>query len=55
VYFIGLVNVANLEAGGMGILVNDQLAWLADDLKGKPSSMPIVVFAHIPLWAVYPA
>ena len=32
----------------------DQLKWLADDLKGLSNSTPIVVFAHIPLWAVYP-
>jgi len=24
------------------------------DLKGRTSSTPVVVFAHIPLWAVYP-
>jgi len=54
VHFIGLVNVANLKAGGMGSLGDEQLAWLADDLKGKPTSTPVVVFAHIPLWAVYP-
>jgi 3',5'-cyclic AMP phosphodiesterase CpdA len=55
VHFIGLVNVANLKAGGLGTLGPEQLAWLEDDLKGKSSSTPIVVFAHIPLWAVYPA
>jgi 3',5'-cyclic AMP phosphodiesterase CpdA len=38
----------------MGSLGDEQLAWLAADLKGKPASTPIVVFAHIPLWAVYP-
>jgi 3',5'-cyclic AMP phosphodiesterase CpdA len=54
VHFIGLVNVANLKAGGLGTLGPEQLAWLEDDLKGKSSSMPMVVFAHIPLWAVYP-
>jgi 3',5'-cyclic-AMP phosphodiesterase len=53
VHFIGLVNVANLKAGGMGSLGDEQLAWLADDLKGKPTSTPVVVFAHIPLWTVY--
>ncbi|MGH6793946.1 MAG: metallophosphoesterase family protein [Methylocella sp.] len=53
VHFIGLVNVANLKAGGMGSLGNAQLAWLAADLKGKPASTPIVVFAHIPLWTIY--
>ncbi|MGH6793805.1 MAG: metallophosphoesterase family protein, partial [Methylocella sp.] len=26
---------------------------LAADLKGKPASTPIVVFAHIPLWTIY--
>lgn len=54
VHFIGLVNVANLKAGGMGSLGADQLEWLEDDLKGRSASTPIVLFAHIPLWAVYP-
>jgi 3',5'-cyclic-AMP phosphodiesterase len=54
VHFIGLVNVVNLKAGGMGNLGDEQLAWLADDLKGKSTSTPIVVFAHIPLWTVAP-
>ena len=55
VHFIGLVNVQNLKAGGLGALGAQQLAWLADDVKGLSASTPIVVFAHIPLWAVYPA
>jgi 3',5'-cyclic AMP phosphodiesterase CpdA len=54
VHFIGLVNVVDLKAGGMGNLGADQLAWLADDLKGKSASTPIVVFAHIPLWTIAP-
>jgi 3',5'-cyclic AMP phosphodiesterase CpdA len=53
VHFIGLVNVVDLKAGGLGRLGPDQVAWLADDLKGKSDSTPIVVFAHIPLWTVY--
>jgi 3',5'-cyclic AMP phosphodiesterase CpdA len=53
VHFIGLVNVVNLKAGGLGNLGEDQLKWLADDLKGKSAEAPIVVFAHIPLWTVY--
>jgi hypothetical protein len=52
VHFVGLVNVANLKAGGMGALGAEQLAWLADDLKAKSASTPIVLFAHIPLWTV---
>ncbi|HEY1475277.1 MAG TPA: metallophosphoesterase [Pseudolabrys sp.] len=54
VHFMGLVNVANLKGGGMGSLGDEQLTWIEDDLKSKSASMPIVVFAHIPLWAVYP-
>jgi 3',5'-cyclic AMP phosphodiesterase CpdA len=53
VHFIGLVNVTNLKAGGLGNLGNDQLEWLEDDLEGRTASTPIVVFAHIPLWTVY--
>ncbi|MGB7750091.1 MAG: metallophosphoesterase [Candidatus Acidiferrales bacterium] len=54
VHFIGLVNVVNLKAGGLGNLGGDQLDWLAADVKNLKSSTPIVVFAHIPLWSVYP-
>jgi len=54
VRFIGLVNVVNTAEGGLGVLGNEQLEWLEDNLKGLSSSTPIVVFAHIPLWAVYP-
>ena len=53
VHFIGLNNVVDLKAGGLGRLGSEQLAWLADDIKGKSNSTPIVVFAHIPLWTVY--
>jgi Icc protein len=53
-HFIGLVNVLDLKAGGLGKLGPDQLAWLEKDLVRLKSSTPIVVFAHIPLWAVYP-
>src|SRR5207244_4209984 len=31
-----------------------QLEWLEDDLKGRSASTPIVLFAHIPLWTIYP-
>ena len=54
VHFIGLVNVVDLKAGGMGNLGAEQLAWLADDLAGRSASTPIVVFAHIPLWTIAP-
>ena len=53
-HFIGLVNVMNLKAGGLGTLGHEQLEWLEDDVKHLKHSTPIVVFAHIPLWEVYP-
>jgi 3',5'-cyclic AMP phosphodiesterase CpdA len=52
VHFVGLSNVAALE--GLGKLGPEQLQWVETDLKGQPSSRPVVVFAHIPLWSVYP-
>jgi Icc protein len=54
VHFVGLVNVMNLKAGGLGTLGQEQLEWLEKDVKHLKSSTPIVVFAHIPLWTVYP-
>lgn len=54
VHFIGLVNVVDTAEGGLGVLGAKQLEWLEKDLKGLSSSTPIVVFAHIPLWSVYP-
>ena len=54
VHFVGLVNVVDLKAGGLGNLGAEQLAWLKDDVAGRAASQPVVVFAHIPLWTVYP-
>ncbi len=54
VHFIGLVNVVNTHEGGLGVLGTEQLDWLKKDLAPLAASTPIVVFAHIPLWAVYP-
>src|SRR5690242_9474897 len=54
VHFIGLVNVLNLKAGGLGTLGPDQVAWLKRDVSGLSASTPIVLFAHVPLWTVYP-
>jgi len=54
VHFVGLANVTNHVDGGLGYLGPEQLKWLADDLKAYSDSTPIVVFAHIPLWAIYP-
>jgi hypothetical protein len=54
VHFIGLVNVHNLKACGLGNLGHEQLEWLEADLKKRSASTPIVVLAHIPLWTIYP-
>jgi Icc protein len=53
VHFIGLVNVLGMKEG-WGTLGDEQLTWLEQDLAGKSSSTPVIVFAHIPLWAIYP-
>ena len=54
--FMGLVDTANPggKAGGLGVFGEEQLTWIENDLKGRVDSTPIVVFAHIPLWSVYP-
>jgi Icc protein len=54
VHFVGLVNVLDLKSGGLGWLGREQLEWLEKDLKPLRASTPIVVYAHIPLWSVYP-
>ena len=51
-HFVGLNNVVQLE--GLGKIGQEQLEWLRKDLARLSSSTPIVIFAHIPLWTVYP-
>ena len=53
VHFLALINVLQFKPGGLGILGQDQLAWVAADLKGRSASTPIDVFAHMPLWTIY--
>ncbi len=53
VHFVGLVNVMDLTAGGLGALGREQLDWLKKDVAGLGASTPVVVFAHVPLWLVY--
>jgi 3',5'-cyclic-AMP phosphodiesterase len=52
VHFIGLNNSRQIDA--LGTLGPEQLNWLKLDLASLSSSTPIVIFAHIPLWMVYP-
>ncbi|MBV8363679.1 MAG: metallophosphoesterase [Candidatus Eremiobacteraeota bacterium] len=51
-HFVALVNVFNFER--MGLMGQQQLDWLAKDLGAQKQSTPIVVFAHVPLYALYP-
>jgi 3',5'-cyclic AMP phosphodiesterase CpdA len=49
--------VANAKSGsgdgGLGVIGAEQITWLKKDLAGLADSTPVVVFAHVPLWAVY--
>jgi hypothetical protein len=54
VHFVGLVNVVNISEGGLGVLGAEQLDWLAKDLAPLSAETPLVIYAHIPLWSVYP-
>jgi 3',5'-cyclic AMP phosphodiesterase CpdA len=52
VHVISLVNSLNLEK--LGHLGQDQIDWVTKDLAGLSADTPIVVFSHIPLFAMYP-
>ncbi len=53
-HFVGLVNVLKYKGEGVGALGEEQIEWLEKDLAPLGASTPVVVFAHVPLWAVYP-
>ncbi len=52
VHYVVVLNVFNFEK--MGLLGSDQLDWLAKDLASVARSTPVVVFTHVPLYALYP-
>jgi 3',5'-cyclic AMP phosphodiesterase CpdA len=52
IHFLALVNVFNFEVDGK--LGTDQLDFVEKDLAAQKASTPIVVFAHVPLYALYP-
>jgi Icc protein len=54
VHFVGLVNVQGITEGGLGVMGAEQLDWLEKDLAPLSAETPLVVFAHVPLWMVYP-
>lgn len=51
VHFITLLNVFNFEK--MGLLGTDQLGWLKHDLGAVSKNTPVVVFTHVPLYALF--
>ncbi len=53
VHFVALVNVFNFEKNGL--LGQDQIDWLKTDLAAQKRTTPIVVFGHVPLYALFPA
>ena len=52
IHFVALINVGEGET--MGVLGDEQLAWLKADLAARKTDTPIVIFGHVPLFAVAP-
>jgi 3',5'-cyclic AMP phosphodiesterase CpdA len=52
IHFVALINVGEGET--MGVLGDEQLAWLQNDLAARKADTPVVVFGHVPLFAVAP-
>ncbi|HYL26790.1 MAG TPA: metallophosphoesterase [Candidatus Nitrosotalea sp.] len=52
IHYVVLLNVFNFEK--LGLLGSDQLEWLRKDLAGVSRTTPVVVFTHVPLYALYP-
>jgi 3',5'-cyclic AMP phosphodiesterase CpdA len=55
VHLIGLVNTLSFSNTGGGHLGTDQLEFIQKDVAPLSSDTPIIVFSHIPLFAMYPA
>jgi 3',5'-cyclic AMP phosphodiesterase CpdA len=55
VHLIGLINTLSFSKLGGGHLGTDQLEFVEKDVAGLSSDTPIIVFSHIPLFAMYPA
>jgi 3',5'-cyclic AMP phosphodiesterase CpdA len=52
VHVIALVNTVHLPK--LGQLGTEQLEWIEKDVAGLSGDTPIVVFSHIPMFAMYP-
>jgi 3',5'-cyclic AMP phosphodiesterase CpdA len=55
VHLIGLINTLSFSKLGGGHLGTDQLDFIQKDVAPLSSDTPIIVFSHIPLFAMYPA
>ena len=55
VHVIALVNTLNFKSMGLGHLGTDQLDFVQKDVAPLSSDTPIIVFGHIPLFAMYPS
>jgi Icc protein len=53
VHIISLVNTTSVDA--LGHLGADQLDFVRRDVAGLSSETPVILFSHIPLFAMYPA
>jgi 3',5'-cyclic AMP phosphodiesterase CpdA len=53
VHYVVLINVFDFEK--MGVLGSEQLSWLQRDLAAQKTGTPVVVFTHVPLYALYPS
>jgi len=53
-HFVGLINVLKYKGEGIGSLGDEQLEWLEHDLAPLSASTPVIIYAHVPLWSVYP-
>jgi 3',5'-cyclic AMP phosphodiesterase CpdA len=52
VHVIALVNTVHLPK--LGQLGTEQLEWIEKDVAGLSGDTPIIVFSHIPMFAMYP-
>ena len=55
VHVIALVNTLSFSSTGGGRLGTDQLEFIEKDVQGLSNDTPIIVFSHIPLFAMYPS
>jgi hypothetical protein len=53
-HFVGLNNVLNIREGGLGVLGDEQIAWMTDDLRAISPARGSSYLRTFHLWEVYP-